>query len=48
MLAPIDPTKPLEARLPVRCADCHSAAPLDAKLPLAEIRRRSDAARTAM
>ena len=35
ILAPIDPTKPLEARLAVRCADCHSAAPLANKLPLA-------------
>jgi hypothetical protein len=36
VLVPIDPTQPLEARLRVRCADCHSAAPLDAKLPLAD------------
>jgi hypothetical protein len=28
LLAPLDPTRPLGARLPVRCADCHSAAPL--------------------
>jgi hypothetical protein len=36
ILAPIDPTKPLDARLPVRCADCHAAAPLDEARPLAE------------
>ncbi|HLK89990.1 MAG TPA: hypothetical protein VKZ18_08850 [Polyangia bacterium] len=35
ILAPIDPTKPLEAKLAVRCADCHSAAPLDNKMSLA-------------
>jgi hypothetical protein len=29
VLAPIDPTKPLQARLEVRCADCHAGAPLD-------------------
>jgi RoxA-like, cytochrome c-like len=36
ILAPIDPTRPLEAKLAVRCADCHNAAPLDRALPLAE------------
>jgi hypothetical protein len=36
MLAPIDPTRPLGARLAVRCADCHDAAPLDRVVPLAE------------
>jgi hypothetical protein len=36
MLAPIDPTKPLSAKLAVRCADCHNAAPLERTLPLAE------------
>ena len=36
VLAPIDATKPLDARLPVRCADCHSAAPLENTRPLAE------------
>jgi hypothetical protein len=36
ILAPIDPTRPLSDALPVRCADCHSAAPLDRRLPLAE------------
>ena len=36
VLAPIDPTKPLDAKLPVRCADCHSAAPLENTRPLAE------------
>ena len=37
VLAPIDATKPLDARLLVRCADCHSAAPLEAVRPLAEM-----------
>jgi hypothetical protein len=36
ILAPIDPTQPLEARLTVRCADCHSAAPLDNRKTFAE------------
>ncbi len=36
VLAPIDPTKPLEAKLPVRCADCHAGAPLENTRPLAE------------
>jgi hypothetical protein len=36
IVAPIDPTQPLDARLPVRCADCHSAAPLATVRPLAE------------
>ena len=35
VLAPIDPTRPLAAKLAVRCADCHSGAPLENKLPLA-------------
>jgi hypothetical protein len=35
ILAPIDPTRPLEAKLAVRCADCHAGAPLENKLPLA-------------
>jgi hypothetical protein len=35
VLAPIDPTQPLDAKLPVRCADCHSGAPADRRLPLA-------------
>ena len=35
ILAPIDPTRPLEAKLTVRCADCHSGAPLENRLPLA-------------
>jgi hypothetical protein len=35
ILAPIDPTRPLQAKLEVRCADCHSGAPLENKLPLA-------------
>jgi hypothetical protein len=36
LLAPIDPTRPLEAQLDVRCADCHSAAPLERLRPLVE------------
>ncbi len=36
ILAPIDPTKSLPARLAVRCADCHSAAPLATVRPLAD------------
>jgi hypothetical protein len=36
ILAPIDASQPLGARLAVRCADCHNAAPLDRALPLAE------------
>jgi len=36
VLAPIDATQPLDAKLPVRCADCHSAAPLESVRPLAE------------
>ncbi len=35
ILAPIDPTRSLDAGLAVRCADCHSAAPLANELPLA-------------
>ena len=35
ILAPIDPTRALEAKLAVRCADCHSGAPLENKVPLA-------------
>ncbi|HVR60420.1 MAG TPA: cytochrome c3 family protein [Polyangia bacterium] len=33
-LAPIDPARPLTARLGVRCADCHSGAPLDNRVSL--------------
>lgn len=36
ILAPLDPSQPLEARLPVRCADCHSGAPLERVVPLAD------------
>jgi len=36
VLAPIDATRPLDAKLVVRCADCHSAAPLENVRPLAE------------
>jgi hypothetical protein len=36
VLAPIDAMKPLDAKLAVRCADCHSAAPLEQMRPLAE------------
>jgi hypothetical protein len=35
VLAPLDPTVPLGGKVAVRCADCHSAAPLDNKVPLA-------------
>src|SRR5207253_2189873 len=35
ILAPIDASRPLDAQLPVRCADCHSGAPLDRLVPLA-------------
>jgi hypothetical protein len=34
--SPIDPTRPLDARIPVRCADCHSGAPLDDVVALAD------------
>jgi len=34
VLAPIDPARPLEARIPVRCADCHNAAPLETVGPI--------------
>ena len=37
LLAPIDATRPLDARLPVRCADCHAASPLDTTRPIAEV-----------
>ena len=47
ILAPIDPTRPFEAKLAVRCADCHAGAPLENKLPLAANPRRSGAARIA-
>jgi hypothetical protein len=36
LLAPIDRSQPLSAKLAVRCADCHNAAPLDRAMPLAE------------
>lgn len=36
VLAPIDPTKPLEAKLAVRCADCHAGVPLENVRPIAE------------
>jgi hypothetical protein len=35
ILAPLDPTKPLDAKLAVRCADCHAGAPLENRVPLA-------------
>jgi hypothetical protein len=35
ILAPIDASQPLDAKLAVRCADCHNAAPLDRVVPLA-------------
>src|SRR5262249_53269408 len=34
VLAPIDPTKPLDAKVAVTCASCHSGAPLENKVPL--------------
>ena len=34
--APIDPTRPLAARLPVRCADCHAGSPLADVVTLAD------------
>jgi hypothetical protein len=36
IVAPLDASAPLSAKLPVRCADCHVAAPLERALPLAE------------
>jgi len=36
VIAPLDPTKPLAARIPVRCADCHAAAPLENVVALAD------------
>ena len=38
VLAPIDPSQPLDASLRVRCADCHNASPLERRLPLASNR----------
>jgi hypothetical protein len=35
VLAPLDPTRSLDSKVPVRCADCHSAAPLENRVPLA-------------
>jgi hypothetical protein len=36
VLAPIDPTRPLNAKLAVRCGDCHAGSPLEHFLPLSE------------
>jgi hypothetical protein len=36
IIAPIDPTRPLDARLQVRCADCHNGSPLEQRAPLAD------------
>ena len=36
LLAPIDETRPLSARLPVRCVSCHSATTLATEQPLPE------------
>jgi hypothetical protein len=36
VLAPIDPTRSLDAKLAVRCADCHSGVPLETVRALAE------------
>jgi hypothetical protein len=35
ILAPIDASRPLDAQLPVRCADCHNGTPLERTVPLA-------------
>jgi hypothetical protein len=35
LIAPLDPGRPLDARLPVRCADCHNGAPLEGRGPIA-------------
>lgn len=35
LLAPLDPSRPLGARVPVRCADCHNAAPLEERAAIA-------------
>jgi hypothetical protein len=35
VLGPIDPGRAVGARLPVRCADCHNAAPLETRGPIA-------------
>ena len=35
VLAPLDPTVPLGGKVAVRCADCHSAAPLENRVALA-------------
>jgi hypothetical protein len=34
VIAPLDPSRPLDARLAVRCADCHNAAPLETVGPI--------------
>jgi len=36
ILSPLDPSQGLSAKLPVRCADCHSAAPLQQRVSLAD------------
>ena len=36
LVAPLDPSRPLSAKIAVRCADCHNAAPLERTAPLAE------------
>jgi hypothetical protein len=36
VLGPIDASKPLDAKLSVRCADCHAGAPLETARPTAE------------
>jgi hypothetical protein len=35
ILAPIDASQPIDAQIPVRCADCHNGTPLARTLPLA-------------
>jgi hypothetical protein len=37
LLAPIDDTRPLTARLPVRCVNCHSASTLATQRPVSEL-----------
>ncbi len=36
IVAPLDASRPLSAKIAVRCADCHNAAPLEHTEPLAE------------
>jgi len=36
VLAPIDPSRPLDAKIRVRCADCHNASPLERRVAFAQ------------